>query len=178
MAVIGNLEVKGFEEMQKNLEKISKVIAVQAAEAAIAASAEVIRSAMASSAPVDNRQHFYNSPHPAGQLAKNIIIFKTKSRRLDNPIPRTLVGPEKRKGFYGLFYEKGRKGFVVESKNKILHWINKHGKHVFATKANVGPQPARAWAVNVAQSVERDALVAGTEAFQKKSDELLAGMKS
>jgi hypothetical protein len=49
-----------------------------------------------------------------------------------------LVGPEKRKGFYGYFYNFGRKG-----------------------------QPARPWFETASASVEEQAMEAGIAAFQQ-----------
>ena len=51
---------------------------------------------------------------------------------------RLLVGPEKRKGFYGYFYNFGRKG-----------------------------QPARPWFETASAGVEEQAMEAGIAAFQQ-----------
>jgi HK97 gp10 family phage protein len=100
--------------------------AIQAAEDATAL---VIRQAVEASAP-----------RRTGQLASSIIVHESVNRKAltGSAHKRLLIGPGKRKGFYGYFYNFGRKG-----------------------------QPAHPWFETASASVEAQAMEADIAAFQE-----------
>ena len=126
---MAGIEIKGFEELRRNTEHICKEVLDRAINAAEDAAAQVIRQAVEAS-----------SPRRTGQLARSIIVYESVDRKAlaGSARKRLLVGPEKRKGFYGYFYNFGRKG-----------------------------QPARPWFETASASVEAQATEAGIAAFQK-----------
>jgi HK97 gp10 family phage protein len=126
---VAGIEIKGFEELRSNTEHICKEVLDRAVKAAEDAAAEVVKKAAEASAP-----------RLTGQLASNIIVYESIDRKAlaGSGRKRLLVGPEKRKGFYGYFYNFGRKG-----------------------------QPARAWFETASASVEAQAMEAGIAAFQE-----------
>lgn len=125
---MAGIEIKGFEELRRNTEHICKDVLDRAIQAAEDAAAEVIRQAVEASAP-----------RRTGQLAGSVIVYESVDRKAlaGSGRKRLLVGPEKRKGFYGYFYNFGRKG-----------------------------QPARPWFETASSSVEAQAMEAGIAAFQ------------
>jgi HK97 gp10 family phage protein len=126
---MAGIEIQGFEELRRNTEHICKEVLDRAIKAAEDAAAEVIKKAVEASAP-----------RKTGQLAGNIIVYESIDRKAltGSGRKRLLVGPEKRKGFYGYFYDFGRKG-----------------------------QPARPWFETASASVEAQAMEAGITAFQE-----------
>jgi HK97 gp10 family phage protein len=126
---VAGIEIRGSEELRRNTDHICKDVLDRAIKAAEDAAAEVIRKAVESSAP-----------RRTGQLAGNIIVYESVDRKAltGSGGKRLLVGPEKRKGFYGYFYNFGRKG-----------------------------QPARPWFETASASVEAQAMEAGIAAFQE-----------
>ena len=125
---MAGIEIKGFEELRRNTEHICKEVLDRAIQAAEDAAAQVIRRAVEASAP-----------RRTGQLAGSVIVYESVDRKAlaGSGRKRLLVGPEKRKGFYGYFYNFGRKG-----------------------------QPARPWFETASASVEAQAMEAGIAAFQ------------
>jgi HK97 gp10 family phage protein len=126
---MAGIELKGFEELRRNTDHICNDVLDRAIKAAEDAAAEVIKKAVEASAP-----------RRTGQLASNIIVYESVDRKAlaGSGRKRLLVGPEKRKGFYGYFYDFGRKG-----------------------------QPARPWFEAASASVEAQAMEAGIAAFQE-----------
>jgi HK97 gp10 family phage protein len=125
---MAEVQIKGFEDLRRETENICKDVLDRAIKAAEDAAAEVIKKAVEASAP-----------RRTGQLAGNIIVYESIDRKAlaGSGRKRLLVGPEKRKGFYGYFYNFGRKG-----------------------------QPARPWFETASASVEAQAMEAGIAAFQ------------
>ena len=125
---MAGIEIQGFEALRRNTEHICKDIVDRAIQAAEDAAAQVIRRAVEASAP-----------RRTGQLARSVIVYKSVTRKAltGSARRRRLVGPEKRKGFYGYFYDFGRKG-----------------------------QPASPWFEAASASVEAQAMEAGIAAFQ------------
>jgi HK97 gp10 family phage protein len=126
---LAGIEIKGFEELRRNTDHICKNILDRAIQAAEDAAAQVIRQAVEASAP-----------HQTGRLARSVIVYESVNRKAltGSARRRLLVGPEKRKGFYGYFYNFGRKG-----------------------------QPAMPWFETASTSVESQAMEAGIAAFQE-----------
>jgi len=120
------------------------------------------------------------APRRTGQLAASIkIIEGRRLRTLTGETRRRLfVGPEKRKGYYGYWLEKGRKGFDVavrklsKTKAKALHWKDKSGKDVFMNRAHVPPMGKREWFYPSQRSVDGAAEDAASAAFEAKLAEI------
>jgi hypothetical protein len=95
---MAGVEMKGFEELVRNCSYLSKTVLEQALQAAEDAAAEVVRQAVESAAP-----------RKTGQLAESVAVFEGIDRTAlsGSQRRRLLVGPDKRKGFYGFFLEKG-----------------------------------------------------------------------
>ena len=139
---MAGIEVKGFEELRRNAERLGKAIAEEAVTAAEDAAARVVKSAVESAAP-----------RKSGQLESSVRIFEGVDRKaLTGSIRRRLlIGPEKRKGFYGYFLDVG--------------W-NIRGRRVSGT----------GWMTKAAASVERQAQEAGTAAFEAVVSRIAGGM--
>jgi HK97 gp10 family phage protein len=125
---MAGIEIKGFEDLRRETEHICKDVLDLAIQAAEDAAAQIIRQTVEASAP-----------QRTGQLAKSVIVYESVNQKalMGSTRRRLLVGPEKRKGFYGYFYNFGRKG-----------------------------QPARPWFETASASVEAQAMEAGIAAFQ------------
>ena len=136
------VEIKGFEELRRNAERLGKAIAEEAVTAAEDAAARVVKAAVESAAP-----------RKSGQLASSVRIFEGVDRKaLTGSIRRRLlIGPEKRKGFYGYFLDVG--------------W-NIRGKRVSGT----------GWMTKAAASMEQQAQEAGTAAFDAVVSRIAGGM--
>ncbi len=136
---MAGIEIKGFEDLRRTTEHLEKVVVEEAIIAAEDAAAKVIQQAVESSAPVRT-----------GRLKSSVRVFEGIDRKALSGTNRRrlLVGPEKRKGFYGYFYEAGRRG-----------------------------QPARPWFSAAAASVEQQAREAGIAAFEAAVNAALNRMK-
>ncbi len=136
---MAGIEVRGFEELRKNTEHLSRVVADEAIRAAEDAAAAVFKAAVTAAAPVRT-----------GSLKRATIVYECVDRKAltGSNRRRLLVGPDKRKGFYGYFYEMGRKG-----------------------------QPARPYFAAAAAGVEQTAHDAGVAAFEAVVNSALDGMK-
>jgi hypothetical protein len=139
---MAGIEVSGFEELRRNAERLGKAIAEEAVTAAEDAAARVVREAVVSAAP-----------RKSGQLQSSVRIFEGVDRKAltGSPRRRLLIGPEKRKGFYGYFVDVG--------------W-NIRGKRVSGT----------GWMTRAAASVEQQALATGTAAFEAVVNRIAGGM--
>jgi hypothetical protein len=95
---MAGVEIKGFQELVRNCDYLSKVVLEKALRAAEDAAAEVVMRAVKSAAP-----------RRSGQLADSINVFESIDRRAlsGSPRRRLLIGPGKKKGYYGFFLEKG-----------------------------------------------------------------------
>ena len=122
------IKIHGFEELKKNTEHLANEVVKEAIARAQDVAAALVKAALQSAAPSGE----------SGQLARSIVVYESLDRRaLTKERPRRLlVGPEKRKGFYGFFQEYGTR-----------------------------KMPARPWARPAADSIEGEALEAGRAAF-------------
>jgi hypothetical protein len=95
---MAGVEIKGFQELVQNCNRLSKDVLERALQAAEDAAAHVVRQAVESAAP-----------RKTGQLAQSVNVFESTNRKAltRSPRRRLLVGPGKRKGFYGFFLQKG-----------------------------------------------------------------------
>jgi len=143
--------MKGFEDLKRDIEHLSKVVQDEAIQAAEDAAAQVVKAAVEAAAP-----------HKSGQLASSARIFESQDRKAltGQTRRRLLIGPEKKKGFYGFFLQKG--------------WIRSKGRRKRAASRNTHSQsgptegrhriPPRPWFPNPAE-VEARVQVAGEAAF-------------
>jgi hypothetical protein len=139
---MAGVEIRGFEELRRNAERLGKAIAEEAVTAAEDTAAKVVKSAVESAAP-----------RKSGQLESSVRIFEGVDRKaLAGSIRRRLlIGPEKRKGFYGYFLDAG--------------W-SVPGRRVSGT----------GWMTKAAASVERQAHEAGAAAFDAVVGRVAGGM--
>lgn len=161
---MAGIEIEGFEELRRNIDRICGPIVDRAIRAAQDAAARVIKAALEASAP-----------RKTGRLARSIIIYEGRDRNAltQSSRRRILVGPDKKKGFYGYFYDAGRRGFALKAKKaKALRW-GQGADLRYAKHAQVGSQPARAWFETVAATTESQAHDAGVAAFQAVIDKEL-----
>ena len=95
---MAGVEIKGFQELVRNCNYLSKEVLEKALQAAEDAAAEVVRQAVESAAP-----------RKTGQLAESVAVFEGIDRTAlsGSQRRRLLVGPGKKKGYYGFFLEKG-----------------------------------------------------------------------
>jgi hypothetical protein len=153
---MAGIEMKGFEDLKRNVEQFSKVVQDEAIQAAEDAAAKVVKTEVEAAAPRDT-----------GQLASSIQVFESRDRRAltGQTRRRLLIGPEKKKGFYGFFLQKG--------------WIWSRGRRKRAASGNTHSQsgptegshriPPHPWFPNPAE-VETRAQVAGEAAFTAAID--------
>lgn len=147
--------------------------AIEAIPAAEVAAARVFRDAARAAAPV---QTVVNSRvgvmYDSGQLKRSINIIEGKDRSQlfvtpeMGPSPRRrrlFVGPEKKKGYYGFFLEKGHK--TAGSKRvKRKSTSTTHSQAGVETSRTV---PARPWFGPAIKGAESAALAAAERAFER-----------
>jgi hypothetical protein len=149
---MAGIEIKGFQELRRNVATLEKAIVDEALKAAEDAAAQVVRQAVEAAAP-----------RGTGQLASSVTVFESRDRTAlsGQTRRRLLVGPEKRKGFYGFFLQKG--------------WIWSKGRRKRAASGNTHSQsgpttgshriPPRPWFPDSAE-IEAKARAAGEAAFK------------
>jgi hypothetical protein len=154
---MAGIEMKGFEDLKRNVEGFSKVVQDEAIKAAEDAAAQVVKTAVEAAAPRET-----------GQLASSVRIFESQDRKVlsGQSRRRLLIGPEKKKGFYGFFLQKG--------------WIWSKGRRKRAATSNTHSQsgptagshriPPHRWFPDPAQ-VEAKALEAGKRSFELSINE-------
>jgi hypothetical protein len=149
---MSGIEMKGFEDLKRNVEQFSKIVQDEAIKAAEDAAAQVVKTAVESAAPRET-----------GQLASSVQIFESQDRKVLSGQfrRRLLVGPGKKKGFYGFFLQKG--------------WIWSKGRRKRAAIGNTHSQsgpttgshriPPHEWFPNQTE-IEGKAYAAGEAAFK------------
>jgi hypothetical protein len=150
---MAGIEMKGFEDLMRNVEQFSKIVQDEAIKAAEDAAAQVIKAAVETAAPRET-----------GQLASSVRIFESQDRKVlsGQSRRRLLIGPDKRKGFYGFFLQKG--------------WIWSKGRRKRSATSNTHSQsgptegshriPPHPWFPDPLQ-VEAQAFEAGQRAFEQ-----------
>jgi hypothetical protein len=158
---MAGIEMKGFEDLKRNIEQFSKVLQDEAIQAAEDAAAQVVKAEVEAAARRES-----------GQLASSVQIFESRDRKAltGQTRRRLLIGPDKRKGFYGFFLQKG--------------WIWSKGRRRRVAKGNTRSQsgptegshriPPYPWFPNPAE-VEAKAQVAGETAFTAAISAELSG---
>ncbi len=148
---MAGVEIKGFQELVRNCNYFSKEVLEKALQAAEDAAAQVVREVVESVAP-----------RKTGQLAASANVFEGIDRKAlsGSPRRRLLIGPGKKKGFYGFFLQKG--------------WIWSKGRRKRVASGNTHSQsgptegshriPPRPWFPNPTE-VEAQAQSAGESAF-------------
>lgn len=156
-------EIKGFEDLKRNVDHIRKDILERALIAAENAAAEVIKRAVEAAAP-----------RKTGQLARSVITYESIDRKAlsGSARKRLLIGPGKKKGFYGFFLEKGwRAGGPRRLARKASG--NTHSQSGSESFRNV-PAPHPDWFSAAAKAAEAEAYEAGVKAFQDILEKELA----
>jgi hypothetical protein len=148
---MAGVEIKGFQELVRNCNYLSRGVLEKALQAAEDAAAQGVRQAVESAAP-----------RKTGQLARSVDVFEGVDRKAltGSPRRRLLIGPGKKKGFYGFFLQKG--------------WIWSKGRRKRAASGNTNSQsgrtegshriPPHPWFPDPAE-VEARARAAGEAAF-------------
>jgi hypothetical protein len=95
---MAGIEMKGFEDLKRDIERFSKVVQVEALTAAEEAAANAVVKIVEAAAP-----------RKTGDLADSVKIVESRDRQqmTGNSRRRLLIGPTKRKGYYGFFLDKG-----------------------------------------------------------------------
>jgi hypothetical protein len=158
-------EIEAFNALKRLLEAASTEAAAEAMNAAASVYLEAARAA----APVGSG----SLSHLSGQLRESIKIIKSNKSKImssmqGNISQRVFVGPEKKKGFYGYFVEKGHK---TAGRHRIGRGsTNKtHSQKGSASKGSVAARP---WFERVIQAAESRAIEEGQRAFNKKLEEI------
>lgn len=161
------IQIQGFEELDRNTERLGKIIAEDALKAAEDAAAEVVKDSVKAAAPRDT-----------GELAGAIKVFESRDRSQLSTLQgrirkRLLVGPEKKKGFYGFFLEKGWLS-VGARRRKRTGTATTHSQAGVEGGTSISPKP---WFEPAVKAVEGRAKEAGVAAFEAKVNQTLSGMK-
>lgn len=128
---MAGVEFRGLDQLQRDFQALEKKIAEEAVIAGEDAAAEVFKAAIESAAP-----------RKTGQLESSISIVESKERRKITGSARRglFVGPEKKKGFYGYFIDRGytamgRAGRKVRKAKGTTHSQRgaAGGKHISGT---------------------------------------------
>lgn len=154
--------------------KLMRDTSVFAADAATDAAAQVFKQAAIAAAP-----------RKSGQLAKSIKIIKGRKTRslIGTGRERVFVGPEKRKGYYGYFLEKGYRlpagsaqQFETRSGRRFTtRRIARTGRgaaHSQRGLTSFKQIPPRPWFEPAVRSAEGSATSAAESAFDRKLYEL------
>jgi hypothetical protein len=152
---MAGFEQDAFESLRELLGKTS----TEAIPAAEDAAAVVFRNALRAAAPVKS-----------GQLRSSISIIEGKDKSAlsmevgGSRRRRLFVGPEKKKGFYGFFLEKGHK---TPGPRRVARPAtgNTHSQSGISSSERVGATPWFEYAIN---SAESRALQAAETAFNQK----------
>lgn len=158
--------IPGFDELRRSNDHLRSDILGRALRAAEDAAAEVIRKAVEAAAP-----------RKSGQLAKSIIVYESTDRRAltGSARQRLLVGPGKKKGFYGFFLAKGwRSGGRRRLARKASG--NTHSQSGSSTYRDISA-PYPDWMSQITTAVETRAYEAGLKAFQAVIDRETSRMR-
>lgn len=140
-------------------------VSKEAIVAAEDAAAKVFLRAARAAAPVDS-----------GQLRSSIKIIEGKDKTVlaveqgQSTRRRLFVGPEKKKGYYGFFVEKGHRTAGRKRIGRVASG-NTHSQRGVAPTGSVGPRP---WFEPAIRSAEAAATAAAETAFGAKLNELNA----
>jgi hypothetical protein len=95
---MAGIEMKGFEDLRRDIDKFSKVVQDEALNAADEAAANAVVKIMEAAAP-----------RKTGDLAGSVKVVESHDRQqlTGNTRRRLLIGPTKKKGYYGFFLDKG-----------------------------------------------------------------------
>ncbi len=139
------------------LEKLLKAASGEAVRAAEDAAAKVYRDAIRAAAPRGR----------TGKLASSIRVFEGIDRRKlsGENRRRLLVGPEKRKAWYGYFVAKGRKAFEEKPKRKRALRIATAAGEVARASAKVGAIHGSDWFERASRGADEAARKAAEAAF-------------
>jgi hypothetical protein len=169
-------EIEAFNALKRLLEAASNEAAAEAIEAAASVYLEAAKAAAPVGSDSNNpwsKGFGRNASHSSGQLRESIQIIGTDKSKLlsslqGNVSQRVFVGPEKKKGYYGFFVEKGHN---TAGPHRIKRTANRttHSQQGVISRKSV---PARPWFEPAIKSAESRAIEAGQRAFNKKLEEI------
>ena len=172
------IKVMGLEELRRNVERLAGVSGIEALQSAQDSAAKVIRDAVKASAPRGE----------TGQLSKSVKIFKSKPKGLSvsstTAAVRILIGPEKKKGYYGFFLAKGwrtplgnaqafttRRGRSFTTRRIARTATGSAHSQRGLTESKTIPAPYPEWVERAGSSVEQQAMDAWVKTYTNKLKE-------
>ena len=106
------------------------------------------------------------TPQRTGQLKQSVDVFFSTDRKTGR-VGRILIGPEKRKGFYGYFLAKGWIPTGPRRRRRVSGTERGHGQAgIEATGAKI-PAPYPDWFDNLNSAAESVAEQAGAAVFEQ-----------
>jgi hypothetical protein len=167
---VAGIEMRGFEELKRDVERFAKVVQEEALTAAEEAAANAVVKIIEAAAP-----------RKTGDLAGSVKIVESLDRQqmTGNPRKRLLIGPTKKKGYYGFFLDKGwrhpigprarlmtRRGKVfLTGRLSRLASGNTHSQRGVSGYRTIAP---RHWFTNLASAMESAARSAGENVFASR----------
>lgn len=136
-----------------------------------ATSAEAVPVAENAAAVVYRDAAIAAAPRKSGQLAASIKVIEgrpLKGTLTGETRKRLFVGPEKRKGYYGYFVEKGHRSAGPKRIGRTAKG-NTHSQRGVESKKQI---PARPWFEASQRSADSRAVQAAESAFNAKVEEL------
>lgn len=196
---MAQIEIEAFQSLIKVLEKTS----TEAIPAASMAAAEVYKQAARAAAPVETSGNPFGkyrnvTPKHPGQLRESVKIIKGKELKkyfasAGEPLRRTFVGPERKKGYYGYFVEHGWKAprgprekhykmtgasarnwqdkgypgkpILTRRRTRLARYEGGHSQYGIGQWNQIG---AREWFEPAIQSADSQAVSAAEAAFNEK----------
>ena len=144
----------------EGLAELLRGAATEAVVAAEDAAAKVYRQAISAAAPRDS-----------GQLAGSIRTFESRDRKVltGNNRKRVLVGPDKPKGYYGFFLDRGYTATGPYRLVRKAHGTTHSQRGAVLRGRKI---PGTHWFENAVRSADSAAEAASTAAFNDKLSEL------
>jgi len=175
---MSGIKVTGLEEIRRNVEHLAGISGIDAMQSAQDSAAKVIRDAVKAAAPRGE----------TGQLSKSVKIFKSKPKGLSvsssTAAVRILIGPEKKKGYYGFFLAKGwrtplgkaqtfttRRGRSFTTRRIARTASGSTHSQQGITENRAVPAPYPEWVVRAGSSVEQQATDAWVKTYKNKLKE-------
>lgn len=152
--------IRGFEQLRRDVESLQKAIQDEALVAAEDAAAEAAK-----------REVMAAAPRRSGQLARSVKVFESRERSqlTGQDRRRLLVGPEKKRGFYGYFLEAGWTA-TGRARRARTATTTTHSQRGVSGGRRI---PGSGWFSRIAGTVEEAARRAGERAFQETIQRLI-----
>jgi hypothetical protein len=172
---MAGIEMKGFEDLKRDVEAFARTVQDEALKEAEDAAAQAIVKMVEIAAPRDS-----------GDLARSVEIVESHDRRqlTGDTRRRLLIGPTKKKGFYGFFLDKGwkhpigpritlstRRGRVFTTGRRArAGYRNTHSRRGVSGYRTI---PGTKWFSNLTPRLESAARAAGETAFTNKVNQIV-----